>query len=88
MTGWPADLGPHPGWKGHFTRQEVLGMWKPGTPIVKADSEPGDTNPDGTRGIVLGCLHHPQVGGGYFVEWETSPRHAVFVTARRVRADV
>lgn len=77
-------LREHPGYAGLFTRHQMPGAIPNGTRIVKTASEPGDSNPDGTLGTVLGSLGHPSVGIGYFVEWDTSPRVACLVRALRI----
>lgn len=69
-----------PGWVGAFTRQQAPGaLFANDTRVKKCKSEPEDLNPAGTEATVLGSLHHPVMGFGYFVEWENRPRHAVFV---------
>lgn len=65
-----------PGWTGAFTRHQVLGGWRNGTRIVKVNTEPGDANPDGALGTVLGSLAH-QGQVAYFIEWDNAPRVAV-----------
>jgi hypothetical protein len=76
----------HPGWIGAFTRDEYPGALRNGTPVVKVTFERGDAHPIGTRGVVLGSVGHPEIGIGYFVEWETLPRHAVLVVSGKIRA--
>jgi hypothetical protein len=76
----------HPGWFGLFTRDEYPGALRNGTRIVKVLTLPGDAHPVGTRGVVLGSMGHPEVGLGYFVEWETKTRVAVFVEANKIDA--
>lgn len=83
------DIKYWPGWTGAFTRDEALGAWKNGTPVVKANSEPGDAHPDGTPGVVLGSISHPSVQNGavfYFIEWAPRPRTAVVAGAIKVQA--
>jgi hypothetical protein len=64
----------HPGWIGAFTRDEYPGALRNGTPVVKVTF------------VVLGSVGHPEIGIGYFVEWETLPRHAVLVVSGKIRA--
>jgi hypothetical protein len=77
-------LHEHPGYAGMFTRHQMPGAIANGTRIVKTASEPGDANPDGTLGTVLGSVGHPDVGNAYFVEWDTKPRVACLVRAHRI----
>lgn len=58
-----------------------------GQAIIKVQSEDGDANPVGTRGRVLGSIHDPKLGYGYFVEWETYPGVPVLVKAFKIAAD-
>ena len=83
----PYEPVEHPGWRGMFTRDEYPGALRNGTRIVKVTFERGDAHPVGTRGVVLGSVGHPTIGFGYFVEWATLPRHAVFVLAAKVAAE-
>ena len=78
------SVGPHPGWRGVFTRARYPGAWPAGSEVVKANSEPGDSIADGTVGKVLGSIGHPDLGPGYFVEWAPAPRVAVFVRGTRL----
>lgn len=75
------NIGYEPGWHGAFTRNEELGAWRNGTRVVKQNSEPGDSTPDGTMGTVLGSMRHPDPTWkgalAYFVEWDDKPRVAV-----------
>jgi len=71
----------HPGYAGIFTRDQCpFAKYPNGTRIKKILSEPGDGNSVGTFGTVLGSIGHPDVGVGYFVEWDTFPRYAVWVS--------
>lgn len=74
------------GWVGGFTREQAEGAIQNGSTIVKVWSERGDTHPVGTKGTVLGSIHHPQLGYLYFVEWETLPRVAVGVIGEKIGA--
>jgi hypothetical protein len=70
----------HDGYFGVFTRdQSPLAKYSNGARIVKVRTEPRDGNPLGATGTVLGSIGHPEVGVGYFVEWDRMPRCAVFV---------
>lgn len=78
----------HPGWHGSFTRNQAPGAYPNGTRIVKVETEHGDTNPVGAMGTVLGSLQHPrypEMGIGYFIEWDRTPRCAVLVVAWKIR---
>jgi hypothetical protein len=70
-------LHEEPGWLGAFTRQSAPGALPAGSPVLKANSEPGDGHPNGTPGVVLGSL--PAAPGKilYFVEWQPRPHVAV-----------
>lgn len=57
-----------------------------GTRIKKVFSEDGDANKVGTEGVVIGSIHHPDVGFGYFVEWDTFPGLPVFVVEKKISA--
>lgn len=81
-------IGYEPGWTGAFTRYQADGAIPNGSAIVKCDSEEGDGTPDGTPGIVLGSMRHPEVLNGaflYFVEWAAHPRVAVACAAPKLR---
>lgn len=85
------DIKYHPGWKGAFTREHAPGALANGTRIVKDNSEPGDSTPDGTPGVVLGSISHPEVQSGaifYFIEWAYAPRIAVGTMGFKVRPAV
>ena len=73
------------GWVGAFTRHHADGFLSNGTAIRKMNSKPGDGVPDGTLGWVLGSFTAADAGG-YFVEWSTRPRQAVFVVPSRIEA--
>lgn len=78
-----------PGWEGAFTRAQDENAMPNGTRIVKTNSEEGDANPDGTPGVILGSISHPEVWNGavmYFVEWASKPRCAIGIMAKKVRA--
>lgn len=85
LEGFPLDS--EPGWIGAFTREQVPGAIPNGSPIVKTGSEQGDGTPDGTPGVVLGSMSHPEILNGatmYFVEWRRTPRCAVAVIEWKV----
>jgi hypothetical protein len=44
--------------------------WKRRTRVLKINSDPGDTHPDGVLGVVLGSIVHSTFGIAYFVEWD------------------
>lgn len=76
-----------PGWFGAFTRAQAPGAMPNGSPIVKAKGEAGDGTPEGTPGVVLGSLNHPDVDAlFYFVEWANRPRCAVAVIDWKIEA--
>jgi hypothetical protein len=75
----------HPGYAGVFTKDEVPYAFKNGTRIEKCNAEPGDGNPDGTQGTVLGSVDGGELGIAYFVEWDTMPKHAVLVVSSRIK---
>lgn len=82
-------FGYEQGWLGAFTRAHVAGAMPNGTPIEKAKCEAGDGNPNGTPGVILGSISHPDVCGGvvlYFVEWANHPRRAVAVVDWKIKA--
>jgi hypothetical protein len=78
-------IGHETGWRGPFTRREAPQARYPnGSRVRKAKHERGDVTTLGTMGTVLGSLYVPNVGVGYFVEWENRPRVAVFVVEYKV----
>lgn len=80
------ELRTERGWSGVFTRQQEPGAMPNGTRIEKCNAKPGDGNPNGAPGTVLGSFD-PEGGKGfvYFVEWDGSPRVAVCVAPHRIR---
>lgn len=78
------NLTSEPGWSGFFTRDTYPGAIPNGTRIVKVNSEPNDGNKNGTPGTILGSVGHPEVGTGYFIEWDSTPNTAVFVMAKKI----
>jgi hypothetical protein len=76
-----------PGWTGIFTREQAEGAIANGRRVVKVKGEAGDAHPVGATATVLGSLSYPELGGiGYFVEWDSRPRVAVFVIAWKIEA--
>lgn len=86
MTEAP-NLKEFPGYSGLHTRDQAPGAIPNGSRVRKVASDPGDTHQDGALARVLGSIHHPQVGFGYFVEWDSHPRAAVFVAGPRVASE-
>lgn len=81
-------VGCEKGWKGSFTRETADGAMSARTRVVKINSVPGDTHADGTPGVILGSIVHPEIMDGaicYFVEWAAKPRVAVAVMAFKLR---
>jgi hypothetical protein len=78
------SIGPHEGYRGVFTRRSYPGAWPPGTRVAKTRFEANDSQPVGTLGTVLGSIGHPDLGSGYFVEWDSLPRCAVFVMGTKL----
>lgn len=79
-----------PGWFGHFTRESADGALPAGTMVRKTNSEAGDGSPDGTKGVILGSIRHPEIRGNeplYFAEWATLPRRAVACMAFKLEVD-
>lgn len=92
-------IGEHEGYTGAFTRAEVLGAYRNGTHVTKVGMDHGDKRPLGAQGVVLGSMDKGLVikgldnlhrdakhGLGYFVEWDDTPRMAVFIIAWKIRA--
>ena len=77
----------HEGYAGVFTReQSIVAKYRNGSRVAKVRTEKGDTNPIGVTGIVLGSINHPDLGVGYFIEWDHFPRIAVFVVEWKLGA--
>jgi len=74
----------YPGWRGVHTRAEAPGAMRNGTRVRKIAKEDGDSHPIGSLATVLGSLHLPERGYGYFVEWDASPRTAVLVVEAQI----
>lgn len=84
-----------PGYHGMFTRAQAPGAIPNETPIKKVWSEPGDLEPVGKSGKVLGSLavppgFEPPAGAPtgvlfvYWVEWDSLPKHAVFIIDKKI----
>lgn len=82
----PFNIGEEAGWFGAFTRHQALGCFRNGTRIVKVMTDPGDANPIGARGTVLGSISDQELGAAYFIEWDGTPKVAVAVEARKIAA--
>jgi hypothetical protein len=78
-------LREYAGFSGLHTRDQAAGAIPNGARVEKVASAPGDTHQDGAAATILGSIHHPKVGYGYFVAWDTHPRAAVFVAGSRVK---
>jgi hypothetical protein len=78
-------LQDYPGWVGTHTREQAPGAMPNGSRVRKIMSKPGDASPDGSPATVLGSMHEPDLGYGYFVEWDARPRQAVFVAGFRLQ---
>jgi hypothetical protein len=74
-----------PGYQGLHLREQAPGALPNGSRVYKTASAPGDTHQDGALATVLGSICNPRVGYGYFVEWDTHPRAAVFVADYRIK---
>ena len=76
------------GWAGTFTRNEAPGALPNGTRVCKVNSKPGDANPDGTLGVVLGSfpIEDPESPARhfYFIEWTGMPHVACGITDFRI----
>ena len=81
------NIRAEPGWAGAFTRDQYPGAIPNGSRVVKIAMDETDANPLGTMGTVLGSIGHPALteGPGYFVEWETMKRVAVFVAPWKIK---
>ena len=93
--GLPYDMRRESGWTGVFTRKQADGAYPNGTRVMKVFVEPGDSHGLGARATVLGSIKAPEpitINGftqqyGYFVEWDSNPRVAVFVTEVKIRKE-
>jgi hypothetical protein len=75
----------HEGYIGYFTRDQAEGAIPNGSRVVKVWGEPGDGHPIGATATVLGSLGDPSFPEyGYFVEWDSHPRMAVFVRGKKI----
>lgn len=80
-------LQDYPGWVGMHTRNQARGAIPNGARVRKISTERGDSHPVGSTATVLGSIFHASVGYGYFVEWDVSPRSAVFVVGEKIAPD-
>jgi hypothetical protein len=83
-----SDFKTEPGWNGAFMRKQAEGAIPNGTRIVKINAEAEDAHQNGTPGVVLGSMMHPEIMNGayfYFVEWAPKPRTAVGVMGMKIR---
>jgi hypothetical protein len=76
----------YPGYVGAFTRDEAPGAIPNGTRVCKVWCEPGDANPLGAKGVVLGSLYFPEGGFAYFIEWDSKPKWPLLTIAKKVEA--
>lgn len=74
----------HVGWQGQFTTEQQPGAIPNGTRIRKKRGDPGDQARVGSVGHVLGSLANPNVGIGYFIEWDHWPKCAVFIMGTKI----
>jgi hypothetical protein len=79
-----ASIRNHAGYRGLFTRHQAAGAYANGSRVEKVLADSGDTHQVGALATVLGSIHHPELGFGYFVEWDSHPRHAGFVEGRKI----
>lgn len=79
------NLQDYPGWVGMHTRDHAPGALPNGSRVRKVRTEAGDTHPIGSMATILGSVSDP-IGNGYFVEWDATPRHAVFVVETKIEA--
>jgi hypothetical protein len=80
--------------KVEYTTDQAEGAIPNGERVIKVNSEPGDSNPNGTGGVVIGSIAVPKkaqdtlqrydVKHGYFIEWDTFPA-PVFVVDIKVQ---
>jgi hypothetical protein len=78
------NLREYPGWAGIHCRDQYPGAYTNGSRVVKVAGDAKDAHAIGTGATVLGSMGHPEVGIGYFVEWDATPRVAVFVAAVKI----
>jgi hypothetical protein len=76
-------LGIFPPYHGRHTRDVAPGAMPNGSRVRKVASEPCDTHQDGALATVLGSMHAPGIGFGYFVAFDDHPLFAVFVAGHR-----
>jgi hypothetical protein len=78
------ELRAYPGYHGAHTRAQFPGALDNGTRVRKVIRDEGDAHPVGSTGAILGSVGHPAVGVGYFIEWDRSPRLAVFCAGHKI----
>jgi hypothetical protein len=79
------DIRDHAGYRTPFSRQQSpLAKYKNGARIVKTGVGKNDLHPAGMHGTVLGSIGLPEIGVGYFIEWDDMPRCAVFIAEPRI----
>ena len=67
-----------------WTRDEAWGAMRNGTVIEKCNSQPGDSFPDGTRGMIVGS-QIIKVEHFYFILWEPMPKVPIAISMHRIR---
>lgn len=78
-------MGEYPGYHGVHTQRQADGAIPNGTLVIKTNSQPNDTTPDGVEGKILGSMFHASVGYFYFVEWTTTQGYAVGCVGNKVK---
>lgn len=77
-----------PGYEGAFSRRQFPGAIPNSARVVKVWTEPGDMREAGAKGTVLGSVmplpHFPVC---YFIEWDDSPKCAVFIQGDKIAED-
>lgn len=85
-TAMLAGIKNHPGYLTPFCNNQAEGAWENGSCVVKHGSDAGgDLTPDGIKGTILGSLKVPELGYGYFVEWENKPKMAIFCVEEKMK---
>jgi hypothetical protein len=85
------NLRHHHGYAGLHTREQAEGALPNGTRIRKVAVDGRDAHPVGTLGTVLGSIKAPPGMPadmpdpfGYFIEWDPTPRVAVFTRSGKI----
>lgn len=73
-----------------FLPGEAIGAIPNLSRVVKINSEPGDSYPDGTEGIVIASHNAAHIPGvphpfGYFVLFDPRPNVPTFIAGNRIR---